>query len=73
MFSGMKKRILPFLVLLSFVLFMFPCFFKTQGLGGRYGERLVRLEATFKVFMEQTDNHLFMDSWGAIFTPSPVL
>ena len=41
-----------------------PCFFKIQGLPERYGERLVRVEATFKVFMEQTDNHLFMDSWG---------
>ena len=32
-----------------------PCFIKIQGLGGRYGERLVRVEATLKVFMEQVD------------------
>jgi len=42
-------------------------FFKTQGLPGRYRERLVRLEATLKVFMDQTDDHLFIDLGGYLY------
>ena len=55
MSSEMKKMILSFVLLLSFLLFVVPCFAQEPGFTQEDRERLVRVEATLKVFMEQVD------------------
>ena len=55
MCSEMKKVILPLVLLLFFRLFMVPCFAQEPGFTQEDRERLVRVEATLKVFMEQVD------------------
>ncbi len=55
MCSEMKKVILPLVLLLFFRLFMVPCFAQQPGFTQEDRERLVRVEATLKVFMEQVD------------------
>ena len=55
MCSEMKKVILPFVLLLFFLLFMVPSFAQEPGFTQEDRERLVRVEATLKVFMEQVD------------------
>jgi len=53
----MKKGFLTWLLLLFLLLFAIPCCFSAQqtGFTQEDRERLVRLEATLKVFMEQVD------------------
>ena len=51
MSSEMKKVILPFVLLLFFLLFMVPSFAQEPGFTQEDGERLVRAEATLKVFV----------------------
>ena len=55
MSSEMKKMILSFVLLLSFLLFVVPCFAQEPGFTQEDRERLVRVEATLKVFMEQVN------------------
>ena len=51
----MKKGFLTWLLLLFLLLFAIPCFSAQTGFTQEDRERLVRLEATLKVFMEQVD------------------
>jgi len=50
-----KKAILPFFLFLFFLIFTVPCFAQEPGFTQEDRERLVRVEATLKVFMEQVD------------------
>ena len=49
------KKISLSCILLLLMLYTFPCFAQKTGFTQEDRERLVRLEATLKVFMEQVD------------------
>ncbi len=51
----MKKIFLTCVLLLIFQLFPLPCFAEDTGFTQEDRERLVRLQATLKVFMGQVD------------------
>ena len=55
MFLEIKKVILPFILLLFFLVPVTPCFAQKPGFTQQDRERLIRLEATLKVFMKQVD------------------
>ena len=55
MLVGIKKVILPFILLLCFLVPVTPCFAQDSGFTQQDRERLIRLEATLKVFMKQVD------------------
>ena len=55
MLSRIKKVILPFILLLFFLLFTIPSFAREPGFTQKDRERLVRVETTLRIFMEQVD------------------
>ncbi|GAB6162898.1 hypothetical protein JCM12298_20580 [Desulfothermus naphthae] len=50
-----NKVFLNCILLLLFLMFSLPCFTQSTGFPQEDRERLIRLEATLKVFMEQID------------------